>query len=116
MNTIMVQHPKTATKKPSRISKPLRRSTRKRKAPTTYISEFESENIKRMYLEDIPDADIDFALNESVDIQEVNTANKDDDYDPKQDLVQEKLDLEYEKDLDFLCESEESDDASSTQV
>jgi len=110
----MVQHPKTKTvaKKACRITKPPRRSTRKRKAPTTYISEFEAENIKRMYLEDIPEADITFALEEPViDIQEVNTTKKDDDYDPKQDRLQEELDLEYEKELDLLVdESEESED------
>jgi len=81
----------------------LRRSTRKRKIPLTYLEEFESENIKKMYLEDIPNRDISFVLSDPVEVPESTT--RDEEYDPKDDC-----DAEADRLLDE--EKDDYDDAS----
>jgi len=82
----------------------LRRSTRKRKIPLTYLEEFESENIKKMYLEDIPKRDITFALSDPVEVPESTT--RDEEYDPQKD----DCDAEADRLLDE--EKDDYDDAS----
>jgi len=92
--------------KHTKSTKAVRRSTRKRKAPRTYISEFEAENIKRMYLEDIPDQDLEFVLSDTV-VEEDKSADAD--YDPKTDVIDEDTELADEKELERLSEESEEE-------
>lgn len=93
-------HTSIMTKHRAKPKTVLRRSSRKRKAPKTYLEEFESENIKKLYLDDIPSQDLSFALSSPLTVEKINADLPDDLYDPQLD----EQDLELDKALNAALE------------
>tara|TARA_B110000967_G_C18373253_1_gene311580 strand:- start:23 stop:358 length:336 start_codon:yes stop_codon:yes gene_type:complete len=83
---------------------PSRRSKRKRRAPLTYLEEFEAENIKKMFMEDVPKCDVAFALSEALELDDKEV---DDAYDPLQD---KELDERSEASADEAWYSDATND------